>query len=72
MPAEFCFVHADFDGAGPRWRLAIDIGKYFRLADDETLTFRKFALKKSRGEKIIGPFTVDELLAGVRPETLRL
>jgi hypothetical protein len=71
MPAQYCFVHADFDGAGPRWRLAIDIGKYFRLADDETLTFRKFALKKSRNEQFIGPFTVDELLAGVRAQAGR-
>jgi hypothetical protein len=64
MPAKFSFVEADNDGDGRRWRLMVDAGEFLTLADEDW-TFTRSELQEN-GEQIIGPFTVEQLIEGVR------
>jgi hypothetical protein len=65
MPAKFSFVHADLDGEGRRWRLMVDAGDFLTAAD-ETDTTESRATFAEHDEEIVGPFTVEQLLAGAR------
>jgi hypothetical protein len=62
--ARFSFVHADIDGEGKRWRLAVDAGRCLVLTDEDVTVSRTDV--KKHGDQIVGPFTVEQLLAGVK------
>lgn len=63
--AKFSLVECDIDGEGRRWRLMVDAGEFLTLADEDFTVPR--AEVDENGDRIVGPFSVEQLLAGVVP-----
>jgi hypothetical protein len=60
-------VEPDIDGEGKRWRLMVDAGEYLTLADEDFTAPRKAFLEND--DRIVGPFTVMQLLESVQSAT---